>query len=244
MSLNLNLESIILLLFFIAPGFLFTRTYTAYRPRYYRDPSVFEQFVLAIVGSTIIHATMAAAVALGAAIYWLVTGNIPYYMMFQPLSTYPFPILAGFFLTGFLYLSVTLILARRFATTLGRRTNLDRPGWWRLFLGEDPPEPFLLWHTVLVAEPLNRNLMPPHLQIMLRTGEFFKGDLHRLRIVGDEENSVELALRNVSYHPAGGGEPSAENTGPQSLAEQVVLLKSNDILWLARNERPVFDDDV
>ncbi|RMF02918.1 MAG: hypothetical protein D6768_07110, partial [Chloroflexi bacterium] len=206
-------------------------------------PSVFEQFVLAIVGSTVIHATMLAAVALGAGIYWLFTGQIPYYVMFQPLSNYPFPILAGFFLTAFLYLSATMILARRFATTLGRRTNLERPGWWRLFLGQDPPEPFLLWHTILVAEPLKRNLMPPRLKIKLRSGEFFKGDLHSLRIVGDEENSVELALRNVVYRPAP-GDSSAEIAGPRSLADQVVLLKSSDILWLARNERPVFGDDV
>ena len=53
MSLNLNLESIVLLLFFIAPGFVFTRTYTAYRPRYFRQPSAFEQFVLAIVSSVV-----------------------------------------------------------------------------------------------------------------------------------------------------------------------------------------------
>ena len=51
MSLNLNIESIILLLVFIAPGFLFTRTYTAYRPRYYTAPNAFAQFILAIVGS-------------------------------------------------------------------------------------------------------------------------------------------------------------------------------------------------
>ena len=79
MSLDLNLESIILLLIFIAPGFLFTRTYTAYRPRYYRSPAAFEQFVLAIVGSTVIHAGLLIVVALGVLLYWLLTGQ-PIYM--------------------------------------------------------------------------------------------------------------------------------------------------------------------
>lgn len=234
MSLNLNIESIILLLFFIAPGFTFTRTYTAYRPRYYHQPTAFEQFVLAIVGSTVIHAAVLAMIALGVSLYWLFTGNLIYLMPLQPLNSYPVPVLAVMLLISFFYLTTTLVVARRFGTVLGRRTDLDRPKWWNFLLGVDPPEPFLMWHTILQIEPLELDLIPPRLHIQMRSGEFFKGDLYQMRLVGDEENTVELALRNVFYRR----QPAAiETDGFQSLAQQTVLLKSNDILWLTRNDR-------
>lgn len=234
MSLDLNLESIILLLFFIAPGFVFTRTYTAYRPRYYRQPTAFEQFVLAIVGSMVIHTALLAAVALTGGLIWLFTGTAFYLLPIstQSLSSYPVPLLAAFFLTSFLYLAVTLIIARRGGTSLGLRTAAERPRWWQLLLGADPPEPFLLWHTVLQIEPLQQDLIPPHLKVQMRNGEFFAGDLYQLRLVGDEENTVELALRNVRHRPAGQPE---NNLRP--LENQIVLLKSADVLWLSRNEQ-------
>jgi len=233
MSLSLNLESIILLLFFIAPGFVFTRTYTAYRPRYYHELTAFEQFVLAIVGSTIIHATLLMLVAVGVSLYWLFTGVSLYLLPPQPISDYPVPVLAGFLLISFLYLTTTLVAARRFATMLGR-TDQERPRWWNFLLGQDPPEPFLMWHTILQIEPLEQDLIPPRLHIQMRSGEFFKGDLHQLRLVGDEENTVELALRNVSYCR----QPAAninDTTNFKPLDKQILLLKSNDILWLTRN---------
>jgi len=246
MSLNLNLESIILLLFFIAPGFLFTRTYTAYRPRYYHEPDAFEQFVLAIIGSAIIHATLLIGIALGLTLYWLAGGELTYVNIIDPtplpLGSYALPVLAIFIFAGFLYLAASLILARRFAAFLGFRTATNRPQWWVFALGEDPPEPFLLWHTVLQVEPLTLNLIPPHLTIQLRNGEYFEGDLHSLRLVGDEVNTVELALRNVFHRSI----PPATTKGKahtlasdlQPLLNQVILLKSTDILWLSRNDIP------
>lgn len=236
MSLSLNLESIILLLFFIAPGFVFTRTYTAYRPRYYRQPTAFEQFVLAVVGSTVIHAVVLTLVAGGVTIYWLLTGHLIYVMPLQPLNAYPVPMLGAFFLIGFFYLTTTLVTARRFGTILGRRTDLDRPRWWNFLLGKDPPEPFLMLHTILQIEPLELNLIPPRVNIQMRSGEFFKGELHKMRLVGDEENSVELALRDVFYHHAPVTNPDDTN-GFKRLENQTLLLKSNDILWLTRSDR-------
>lgn len=242
MSLNLNLESIILLLIFIAPGFVFTRTYTAYRPRYYRDPTTFEQFVRTIVGSTVIHAVILVVVALGAVLYWGITGQFLYLSNIidpaVPISGYPLPVLALFAFFGGLYLAISLILARRFASFLGPGATIDRPRWWKFFLGEDPPEPFLLWHTMLQIEPLRLNLIPPRLAIQMRNGEYFEGDLYRMRLVGDEENTVELALRSV-YHR---GPTRNQNDSPsqemKSLTNQVLLLKSTDILWLTRNDIP------
>lgn len=234
MSLNLDFQSIILLLYFIAPGFVFTRTYTAYRPRYYREPTAFEQFVLAIIGSTIIHATILTVIALGVLAYWGVTGNL-FYATFDPsapLGTYPLPVVAQAVFWGIVYMAASLIMARRFASFLGRGAPGDRPRWWNSILGKDPPEAFLLWHTVLQIEPLRLNLIPPHLIVQMRSGDCFEGDLYQMRLVGDEENTVELALRNVT-HRAG---PSARKTEP--LTHQVVLLKSTDILWLSRNDIP------
>ena len=247
MSLNLNLESILLLLFFIAPGFLFTRTYTAYRPRYYHEPDAFERFVLAIIGSAIIHATLLIGIALGLTLYWLAGGELTYVNNIigptpLPLGIYPLPVLAIFIFASFLYLVASLILARRFATFLGFRTATNRPQWWVFALGEDPPEPFLLWHTVLQVEPLTLNLIPPHLTIQLRNGEYFEGDLHSMRLVGDEDNTVELALRNV-FHRAlppspTKGKAHTPSLDLQPLLNQVILLKSTDILWLSRNDIP------
>lgn len=238
MSLSLNLESIILLLFFIAPGFLFTRTYTAYRPRYYHEPTAFEQFVLSIVGSTIIHASILSIIALGVVIFWGASGQLLYLSNVidptVPISSYPLTSLAFFVFVSIIYLAISLVMARRFATFLGQGTAASRPRWWKLALGEDPPEPFLLWHTMLQIEPLRLDLIPPKLNIQMRNGEYFEGDLYRMRLVGDEENTVELALRNVSYRA-----PEADATQALvPLTNQVVLLKSTDILWLTRNDIP------
>jgi hypothetical protein len=198
MSLSLNIEGIILLLFFIAPGFVFTRTYTAYRPRYFREPSAFEQ---------------------------------------RPVSNYPLPDLALTAFFGVIYLSASLVSARRFGTFLGRGTATDRPRWWNFLLGEDPPEPFLLWHTILQIEPLRLDLIPPYLTVRMRNGEYFEGELYQMRLVGDEDNTVELALDNVRYRPS--ARDAASGSSPQEiapLANKVVLLRSTDILWLARND--------
>ncbi|GIK40099.1 MAG: hypothetical protein BroJett011_39320 [Chloroflexota bacterium] len=246
MSLSLDLQSIILLLFFVAPGFLFTRTYTAYRPRYYRTPDAFEQVVLAVVGSAIIHGTLLTGIALGLAAFWLVRGELLSVSDIlgppMPIDSYPLPVLAFVILMAILYLAVSLILARRFATFLGYRTAANRPRWWRFLLDEDPPEPFLLWHTMLQVEPLKLNLIPPHLHIQMRNGEYFEGDLHSMRLVGDEENTVELALRNVCHRPSSQPSPKSRANLPasdlQPLPNQVILLKSTDILWLTRNDIP------
>lgn len=244
MSLSLDLESIILLLLFIAPGFVFTRTYTAYRPRYYQAPTAFEQFVLAIVGSTIIHTFILTLLATTILIYWGVTGQLIYLSNFWPpgvpLSNYPLSALAFFLFVGVTYLFLSLVLARRFAIFLGRHGPTDRPRWWRFILGEDPPEPFLLWHTILQIEPLRLDLIPPHLAIQMRSGEYFEGDLYQMRLAGDEENTVELALRNVYRRvlaPAQEGEPDSTSQ-LQALDSQILLLKSTDILWLTRDTIP------
>jgi hypothetical protein len=245
MSLNLNIEGVILLLIFIAPGFLYTRTYTAYRPRYYRTPNTFAQFVLAVVGSVIIHATILTGVALGLFGYWAITGRMlsanNFFNPNIPLGYYPLWVLALYMFISIAYLALSLVLARRFASFLGYRTGAIRPRWWKVIMGEDPPEPFLLWHTILQIEPLQLDLIPPQLKVQLRSGEYFEGDLYQMRLVGDEENTVELALRNVSRRstlPGYEGEADIPAPDLEPLPNQIILLKSTDILWLTRNDIP------
>lgn len=245
MGLSLNIESIILLLIFIAPGFLYTRTYTAYRPRYYRAPNSFAQFVLAIVGSVIIHATLLTGIALGLVGYGAVTSRVIYVSdIFNPTGTfsnYSLSTLALYVLACIVYLALSLVLARRYAAFFGSRIGPSRPGWWRKIMGEDPPEPFLLWHTVLQIEPLLLDLIPPYLKIQLRNGEYFEGDLYQMRLVGDEENTVELALRKVFRRvtpPDHQGEADIPLPNLEPLPNQVILLKSTDILWLTRSDIP------
>ncbi len=243
MSLDLNLQSIVLLLFFIAPGFVFNRIYTAYyRPHYRREPTTFEQFVLAIVGSTVIHAAGLSVFALVLLVYWVITWQLVYLNttidLTAPISSYTLPNLAAFLFIGTLYLLLSLVLARRFASILGRGIVAGRPRWWKLILGEDPPEPFLLWQTILQIEALHLDLIPPQLAIKMRNGEYFEGALYRMRLVGDEENTVELALRNVFYSSSDPGEAGTSLQNLKPLTSQVILLRSTDILWLTRNDIP------
>jgi hypothetical protein len=245
MSLSLSIEGIILLLFFVAPGFLFTRTYTAFRPRYYTEPNAFTQTVLAIVGSAIINATLFTGIALGLYVYWLMTGTTLYInQLFNPnfpLADYSLPMMAVYLIVIVAYLGISLVLARRFAIFLGYNTGSSRPRWWTLLLGQDPPEPFLLWHTMLQIEPLQNELIPPYLSVQLRNGQYFEGDLYQMRLVGDEENTVELALRNVMKQkttPDDKGEADLPTSNLEPMPNQVILLRSTDILWLTRNDVP------
>ncbi len=245
MSLSLSFEGIVLLLFFIAPGFLFTRTYTAFRPRYYTAPNAFTQFVLAIVGSAIIHATLFTGIAIGFFGYRLLTGNTIYLRtIFDPaipFTNYPLSMLAFYLFIFLAYLGLSLILARRFAIFLGFHTASRRPKWWTFLLGQDPPESFLLWHTMLQIEPFQQDLIPPYLTVQLRSGEYLEGELYRMRLVGDADNTVELALRNISRRaapPKETGQAKKNVSNLEPLPNQVILLKSTDILWITRNEQP------
>ena len=62
-----------------------------------------------------------------------------------------------------------------------------------------------------------------------------------MRLVGDADNTVEIALRNAAHRgtpPDAEGEADMPITNLEPLPNQVILLKSTDILWLTRNEVP------
>jgi hypothetical protein len=75
--MGVGLEGLVALLLFIAPGFLYSRSYLAARPHFQRVPELFQQTVLAVVGSALIHAGLLSISALLVLIYSVVTGHNP-----------------------------------------------------------------------------------------------------------------------------------------------------------------------
>ncbi|MFQ5575958.1 MAG: hypothetical protein ACE5G8_03105 [Anaerolineae bacterium] len=238
MSIGLDLQGIILFFIFITPGFLFSRTYLAYRPRYYKEPNTFEQMALSLMGSATIHSTMLGAATVGVLVVWLATGKsfgIGYLFGSNvPMTQYPLHIVAIFlnFSTGYLLLS--LLVARRAGIFLGKRLPGTVPRWWAKIVGEDPPESLLLWHIILQEEPLKRGVLWPKISLRLRNGDHFEGRLNRLKLVGDEDNTIEMAMTDVSYRS--GQDPHTAPLTP--LPGRTVLLQSKDILWLSRADTP------
>ncbi|HEY85101.1 MAG TPA: hypothetical protein G4N96_08340, partial [Chloroflexi bacterium] len=103
MSIGLDIQGVILFFIFVTPGFLFTRTFLAYRPRYYKAPSTFEQVALSLTGSALIHSTFLGVATLAILAVWLLGGtSFNLGMLFNPaipISQYPLYI-------GALYLNV------------------------------------------------------------------------------------------------------------------------------------------
>jgi hypothetical protein len=247
MKVDLQFQGLALLLIFIAPGFLFSRSYAAFRPRYHRSPDVFEQMVLSVVASTLIHALFVGILAVGEFIYWTywrLKGWSPLLKdaLSTPLEDYPLSHITGYALLATIYVLFGLTLAYRTGAFLGRLSAEQVPRWLGRILGPRPPEGILLWHTVLQEEPIKQGIFPPRLNIRLRSGENFEGNLVSLRLCGDEANTIELALENVSYtapitpviHPS----ESSRSLQVRRLPGHKVLLRSNDILWLSRVDAP------
>lgn len=234
MAVGMELNGITLFFIFIIPGFVFTRTYLAYKPRYYQKPNTIEQTALSLIGSAFIHGSLLGAVMLGIIIAWTFGANLNIGLFFDPAiqwNQYPLQIPALFLISTIGYFFLSLIIARRSAIFLGKRSPFSGREWWHRVIGEDPPENFLLWHQMLQDEPLKRGFPHPRVNIRLRNGDHFRGRLSRLKLVGDEANSIELALTDVYYRPL---KDEATGVQPTALTNQTVLLQSKDILWLSR----------
>jgi hypothetical protein len=237
MQIALDLQQLIIFFVFVVPGFLFTRTYLSFRPRYFRETSLFEQAALALVGSAIIHATLLSAVAVGILSAWGISGQTFTLDMLvgMPLSigSIPLPILAFYLYISAGYVLLTMIVARRAGIFFGRRLPAQDSRfwkWWARIIGENPPENLQLWYTILQQEALQKGILTPKMTIRLRNGDTFEGYLNRLKLVGDEENTIELAITDVRCYPA------SNTATPILLEDQIVLLQSKDILWLSRTD--------
>jgi hypothetical protein len=240
--MSIDLKGLIALLLFIAPGFLYLRAYLAARPRYQRAPDLFQQTVLAVVGSTLIHSILVGIIAIGILAYAVWTGRDPIVREFFPIPTTAaearVSVVAIYSLVATIYIAVSLILARRAGAWLGRLLPERTPKWYRILAGNVPTEQVLLWYTTLVEEPLRRGATRPRLVVWLRSGERFEGILAELRLSADEVNVIELALDEVLFQPSALARSvqatSPISSKPTSLLHHRILLRSGDILWLGR----------
>jgi hypothetical protein len=235
MTLNLQLEGLILLLLFIAPGFLCFRSYSAVRLRYHKEETIFEQLVTTITASTIIHTLLFPVAGLVvAASRWLLGYSLDMRALLQPISTFSIPDVVWYGLGLLGYFACSLILAWYGGPYVARRFT--------------QPESVPLWQTVLVEEPKGQS-GPVWLTVRLRNGEEYAGALSNFVWVGDEDNTIELGLEKVTYKPrampqansSGQGDRSAEwdtSEEPIELSGQKILFRSQDILWLSRLEVP------
>jgi hypothetical protein len=237
--MGINWQGLLLLLLFIAPGFLYSRAYLAARPRYRRVLHLFEQMVVALVGSTLIHASLIGALAVVVLIRSQFTGNDPLIKELFPtqLANAPVSVGARYSLIAAAYIAASLMLAQRVGTWLGEHA----PRWYRFLAGDDPPKQVLLWYSTLVEEPLRNEIGRPRLVVRLRNGESFEGDLVELRLSADEPNFIELALEKVTFKASrtdSSRSTSAKVSRQKHLLHHRVLLRSADILWVARLDKP------
>jgi len=206
-----DLPSFLLLLLFIAPGFLFARAYWRDLPRYYRDPNLFQETVLAIIASTAIHFLFLVLFTLIAVVSpefrsWTIA------LLIDPLPTSSPTALP----LNLLALAIYPILSLG-AGWLGGV-------WWQ----RRSPPPLLPWWANLVAEAQARE-QTIRLRVRLRNGEQYVGTLERFFWIGSKETTYELALTAVLRES-----PDKPQTKPVRLLDQTLLLLSSDILWLSR----------
>jgi len=241
--MTVDLQGLVLLLLFIAPGFLYSRAYLAARPRYRRSPDVFEQTVLAVVGSAFVHALLIGLIGslvLGilALIYAVREGHAPlvrelFYIPPATAADVPVLVVALYLIVAAIYVTLSMVFARRAGAWFGHSLPKRAPRLYRLLTGSDPPEQeVLLWYSTLFEEPLQHGAKNPRVVAWLRSGERFEGNLVELRLSADEANVIELALENVTLQ--------ARTTDPAApLLHHHVLLRSVDILWLGRIDADV-----
>lgn len=227
MTLNLQLQGLVILLLFIAPGFVYSRSRLHVRPRYYKEESIFEQLVTTITASTIIHIflfPLAGLVLMG--FCYRFGYSLALKDLLQPWSARTVPNLVLNGLGVAIYLGCSLTLAWYGGVSAARRFTR--------------PDSIPLWHRMLVEEPEEFEISPVWLTVRLRNGEEYTGALSSCVWVGDRENTIEIALEKVVYtrSEAGkeGSRPKKAGTSTQKveLPDRRLLLRSSDILWLAR----------
>ncbi|HLF25407.1 MAG TPA: DUF6338 family protein [Anaerolineae bacterium] len=87
-----------------------------------------------------------------------------------------------------------------------------------------PPEIPLWWDELgrlIAKQTLDRTIY--WILVRLQNGDRCVGAIGRVRWVGDEQNTIEIALENSFYWP---------QSGPSPLWAGRILLKSKDVAWL------------
>lgn len=235
MTLNLQLEGLILLLLFIAPGFLCFRRYSAVSLLYYKEETIFEQLVTAITASTLIHILLFPFASFVVYVSRRLLGySLDMQALLQPVSTLSILEVVWYGVVLFVYFLCSLILAWYGGPFVSR------------FFAQSQSVP--LWQTVLVEESKGQ-VSPIWLTVRLRNGEEYTGALSNFVWVGDEDNTIELGLEKVTYKSKAAPQADLSGKGnrsagldipeePLELPNQRILFRSQDILWLTRFEVP------
>lgn len=203
--------SLLLILLFVAPGFLYTRAYWQDSFHYEHEPSDFQQIIISIIASTIIHLILVTLISSIVLLWpalqrWLIS-----------ISTWQFntpPSLSGLGFTLLLlsfYLSMSLI-----------------SGWLGgLFIRQRKPPPLRSGWVGLIAKSQARE-KDVRLRLHLHNGEQYQGILDRFSRTAGKEALFELILRAVVCENLENGQ-----TKPVSPGNSRVMFSSNDILWVA-----------
>ena len=232
MNVAPEIQQILVFFIFVAPGFLFSRSYIPYRPiQYYKKPNIFDQTALLLIGSALIHGALISIVALIVLITQLISGQLitlgQFLLLAMPLEDIPLVSLAAYLLVIGIYVLISLLVGRRAGVFFGKQATNQHP-WWTRIIGENLPENTLFWAEILQMEALQKGILSPQVVIHMRSGETFEGKLDRLKLVGDEEDSIELAITHVTYHSA------EHDQSLPPISDHIVLLQSKDILWVSR----------
>jgi hypothetical protein len=237
--MSINLEGLIILVLFIAPGFLFSRASVAARPPYQKTPDIFYQLVLAVVGSILIHGILLGFLSITILVYIACTGDnrLIGYILPASIAQTPISAIVIYVVIGIFYISISMILAHVIGLWLGQLILNRTPRLYRFLVGGDPQKRVPLWFWTLVDEPQRSQANIIRIDAWLRSGECFEGNLVELRLSAEESNIIELALDDVIFKPK--HLVSEQNSTELSskkilLPNHRVLLRSADILWLAR----------
>ncbi len=211
-----NLTSLLFLLLFIAPGFLFERAYWRGLPRFYREPDIFQQTIVAIIASAFIHSLLFFVSVIPLTVAWPEFRGWLLDLLTPPVvaPSNPYPLADVLALTLYPILSLAV----------GWQGGL----WWRR---RSPPHS--PWWATLVAETQARGQPPVRLRVRLRNNEQYVGNLARLFWIGSKETTYELTLRAILRE-----DPNHPQARPTRLPGQTISILSSDILWLSRIEQP------
>lgn len=238
---GIDVQGAIIVLLFIAPGFVYSRSYLAVRPRYAGKGGPFEQIVVAVVGSALINAVLIGSLAALILLYLVVTGKDPTLgEILKPaadMASTPVSTAVRYYLLAATYVVVSLLFARRMGATMGNLMPERYPRWYRRLIGGDAPERVLLWYSTLVEEPIRKGYLKPKIAVWMRTGERLEGNLAELRLASSENDVIELALDNVlvtQKHSSESARSSRARHARLALEQHRILVRSSDVLWISR----------
>lgn len=176
-----DLQALLVLLLFIAPGFLFTRAYGYGLPRYHREPDAFQQMITSIVASTGIHLLL-FAIAAGILIIWQPDVS-PLSGLTRPLTALAPHELVLLLVSLIIYIGASLFLGWIGGALWQKLSTPALPLWW-----------------LLVAEPFAQGFQP-QVTVRLANEQELTGLVGDARWIGSKEVTYELTLRNIQNLP-------------------------------------------